>query len=139
MVTLGNLLLRDSGYAALRSRRVALLANPTAVFADTLEHLADAMHRDLRAAANASLVAVLSPEHGFRGDHQAEHGDHQYVDNSTGLTVWPAYSLPIRSRAPTLTSCPRPRACVLRSRGRAAHASPTLAAGRLATRSSACG
>ena len=95
MVTLGNLLLRDSGYAALRSRRVALLANPTAVFADTLEHLADAMHRDLRAAANASLVTVLSPEHGFRGDHQAERGDRQYVDNSTGLTVWPAYSLPI--------------------------------------------
>ena len=72
-VTLGNVLLRESGYAALRSQRVAVLANPTAVYADTLEHIVDAMHRDLYAAANASLLAVLSPEHGFRGDHQAEH------------------------------------------------------------------
>ena len=93
-VTLGNLILRNSGYAALAAQRVAVLANPTAVFADTLEHLVDAMHRDLT-SANASLLTVLSPEHGFRGDHQAEHGDRQYVDPSTGLPVWPAYSLPV--------------------------------------------
>ena len=93
MVALGNLLLRDSGYAALRSRRVALLANPTAVFADTLEHLADAMHRDLRAAANASLVTVLSPEHGFRGTAQAGNSEVQKRPEDTGgvappPTVW---------------------------------------------------
>ena len=104
VVTLGNLVLRDSGYAAVAAQRVAVLANPTAIFADTLEHLVDAMHRDLRAAANASLLAVLSPEHGFRGDHQAEHGDRQYVDPSTGLPVWPAYSLPIANITAALRS-----------------------------------
>jgi uncharacterized protein YbbC (DUF1343 family) len=95
VVTLGNVLLRDSGFAALRSQRVAVLANPTATFSDTLEHLVDAMHRDLKPVANASLLAVLSPEHGFRGDHQAEHGDdHEYIDPFTKLPVWPAYSMP---------------------------------------------
>ena len=93
-VILGNAALRDGGYAALRSQRVAALVNPTAVYADTLEHLVDAMHRELPAAANASLLAVLSPEHGFRGDHQAEEGDSAYVDPATGLPVYPAYSLP---------------------------------------------
>jgi uncharacterized protein YbbC (DUF1343 family) len=42
--------------------------------------------------AGVDLVAVLAPEHGFRGDRQAEHGDEpEYVDPSTGLTVYSVY------------------------------------------------
>jgi uncharacterized protein YbbC (DUF1343 family) len=94
VLTLGNSVLRSSGYAPLRGHRVACLTNPTGIFADTFEHVVDAMHHDLPTQADASLVLVLSPEHGFRGDHQAEHGDAQpFNDSVTGLPVYPAYSM----------------------------------------------
>ena len=35
--TLGNVVLRDSGFEALRGHRVFALANPTSIFPDTLE------------------------------------------------------------------------------------------------------
>jgi uncharacterized protein YbbC (DUF1343 family) len=48
----------------------------------------DSLHR----RGNASLKAVLAPEHGFRGTQQAEHGDPaEYVDADTGLTVFSVY------------------------------------------------
>ena len=48
----------------LRTRRVALLANPTSVTAD-FEHLIDAL-----IAKNVSLIRLFGPEHGIRGEAQ---------------------------------------------------------------------
>ena len=86
----GNQILRDSGYADLIGRKVAILSNPTGVLADTLVHIVD----DAFASKNVTVVAILSPEHGFRGDHQAETGDpFIYVDEATRLPVLSAYDL----------------------------------------------
>jgi uncharacterized protein YbbC (DUF1343 family) len=86
----GNQILRDSGYSDLIGRKVAILSNPTGVFADTLVHIVD----DAFASKNVTVVAILSPEHGFRGDHQAETGDPTiYVDEATRLPVLSAYEL----------------------------------------------
>jgi uncharacterized protein YbbC (DUF1343 family) len=88
-VLLGNHQLRDElDYSPLWGHRVAVLSNPTGVFQDTLGHLADALVGDGRFAT----VALLGPEHGFRGEKQAETGDPDvYVDDQTGLPVYSAY------------------------------------------------
>mmetsp|Transcript_76995 Transcript_76995/g.154441 ORF Transcript_76995/g.154441 Transcript_76995/m.154441 type:complete len:411 (-) Transcript_76995:26-1258(-) len=88
-VVLGNQRLRDDHYALLEGRSVAVLSNPTGVFQDTLVHLVDDM-----TAAGVNIRAILSPEHGFRGDFQAESGDpFIYRDDATGLPVLSAYKM----------------------------------------------
>lgn len=88
-VTLGNEIIRSSNYSLLRNRTVAILSNPSGVFQDTMQHIVD---NSLENFVNVKLI--LSPEHGFRGDHQAETGDPVlYIDNSTGLPVLSAYKL----------------------------------------------
>ena len=90
VVTLGNMVLRDGGYSQLQGHRVAVLTNPTGVFVDTMDHLVDAMYTE----DNVNLVAVFGPEHGFRGDKQAETGDPLvYVDDFTQLPVFSAYNM----------------------------------------------
>lgn len=42
-VTTGSSALRDSGFATLSNHRVAVLSNPTGVFADTMEHIVGEM------------------------------------------------------------------------------------------------
>ena len=57
----------------LRGRRVALLANHTAMYSPE-EHVVDMLHRE-----GVNIVGIFSPEHGFRGG--ADAGEH--VANST--------------------------------------------------------
>ena len=87
-VILGNEVLRRDSFSALHGERVTILTNPSGIFPDTLQHIVDFLHFD----TNVSIAAVLAPEHGFRGDHQAEAGDpDSYIDSSTNLTVYSVY------------------------------------------------
>ena len=101
-VLLGNQQLRDSfDYAPLWGHRVAVLSNPTGVFQDTLVHVADALTSDRR----FDTVALLGPEHGFRGERQAETGDPDvYIDDATGLPVYSAYRFNVTQIADVLAS-----------------------------------
>lgn len=57
---------------------------------DSMNLIVDEMAQDSR----LNVVAVLSPEHGFRGDKQAETGDPLfYIDKPTGLPVFSAYNM----------------------------------------------
>jgi uncharacterized protein YbbC (DUF1343 family) len=57
---------------------------------DNMNLIVDEMTQDKR----LNVVAVLSPEHGFRGDKQAETGDPLfYIDKPTGLPVFSAYNM----------------------------------------------
>lgn len=90
VVTLGNMILRDSGFELLKGHRVAVLTNPTGVFVDNMKHIVDVMNDD----SGVDIVAVFGPEHGFRGDKQAETGDPLfYIDESTQLPVFSAYNM----------------------------------------------
>ena len=87
-VAVGIEALRDSGYAAIADKRVAALVHSASAFPDTLIHTVDA----LAAAQGVQLEAILAPEHGFRGDRQAEHGDPKpYIDADTGIWVHSVY------------------------------------------------
>ncbi len=69
---------------ALEGRRVAVLANHTAMVGD--EHLVDML-----VAQKINLVGIFSPEHGFRGG--ADAGEHvkNSVDEKTGIPIWSLY------------------------------------------------
>ena len=100
-IVFGNEILRDNDYAELTGFRTAVLTNPTGLFMDNLVHIVDAMVADER----VDIVAVFSPEHGFRGDHQAETGDPLfYVDKQTGLPVFSAYNMTSSQIADVLVS-----------------------------------
>lgn len=89
-VTLGNMVLRNDGFSKLKGHRVAVLTNPTGVFVDTMTHIVDVMNDD----DAVNVVAVFGPEHGFRGDKQAETGDPRfYIDDATNLPVFSAYNM----------------------------------------------
>lgn len=89
-VSPGNMMFRDEGFVQLKGHRVAVLTNPTGVFVDSMSHIVDVMNDDV----NVDVVAVFGPEHGFRGDKQAETGDPVfYVDDSTQLPVFSAYNM----------------------------------------------
>eukprot|EP00939_MAST-03C_sp_MAST-3C-sp1_P004395 g4395.t1 len=71
----------------LRGFNVAVLTNPSAVLPKSLEHIVDVLH-----AKKINVVAVLAPEHGFRGDRQAETGDDdEYTDSYTNFSVFSVY------------------------------------------------
>jgi uncharacterized protein YbbC (DUF1343 family) len=78
--------LAGAGYALLRGQRVGMLCNPTAVVRD-LRHEVDVMH----ASGRVDLVAVLGPEHGFRGSAGAGGSEGGYRDPRTGLPVYDTY------------------------------------------------
>jgi uncharacterized protein YbbC (DUF1343 family) len=73
----------------LRGARVALLAGPASVLPD-LGHTLDAL-----LAAGLNVVAVLGPEHGFRGSMQAGFAEQSGVDQATGVPVIDAYDRPM--------------------------------------------
>ena len=88
-VQVGLQVLRDElSFSPLVGERVVVLTNPSGVFPDTLTHVVDA----LKSEKNVEIVGVLAPEHGFRGDRQAETGDpDRYLDKLTNLTVYSVY------------------------------------------------
>lgn len=70
--------------AALRGRRVAVLANHTAMVGD--RHLVDMLCDE-----GIEVAGIFSPEHGFRGG--ADAGEHvgSSVDEKTGIPIWSLY------------------------------------------------
>ncbi|MBR4850022.1 MAG: DUF1343 domain-containing protein [Alistipes sp.] len=77
----------------LQGKRVALLANHTAVVGE--EHLLDVM-----LAKGINIVAVVSPEHGFRGTADAGEKVNSSVDTKTGVPIWSLYSAKSRRLTP---------------------------------------
>lgn len=86
-----ELLLADSAHL-VRDRRVGLVTNQSGVDADGVSDVVR-----LR-AAGVRLVALFSPEHGFRGAADPGAAVASSVDSATGL---PIYSLYGRTSAPT--------------------------------------
>ena len=77
----------------LQGKRVALLANHTAMVGDT--HLLDVMLEK-----KINVVAVVSPEHGFRGKADAGEKVTSSIDEKTGLPIWSLYSAKSRRLTP---------------------------------------
>ncbi len=77
----------------LSDKRVALLANHTAMVGK--EHLLDVM-----LANKVNVVAVVSPEHGFRGTADDGEKVNSSVDSKTGLPIWSLYSSKTRELTP---------------------------------------
>ena len=65
----------------LRGKRVAVLANHTAMFSSE-EHIVDMMHRE-----GISLAGIFAPEHGFRGSNEAGAIVKNSVDERTGVPI----------------------------------------------------
>ena len=74
-----------SGYAALAGKRVGLITNQTGRVGG--EHLADLLAK----APNVKLVAILAPEHGFRGEIEAGAKVGDTIDAKTGVPVFSLY------------------------------------------------
>lgn len=68
----------------LKDKRVAIMSNHTGMVGD--EHLVDMLVKE-----NQNVVAIFSPEHGFRGD--ADAGEHvsSSVDAKTGIPIRSLY------------------------------------------------
>ena len=77
----------------LKGKRVALLANHTAMVGK--EHLLDVL-----LANKVDVVAVVSPEHGFRGTADDGEKISSTVDSKTGLPIWSLYSSKTRELTP---------------------------------------
>ncbi len=92
-VKLGNEVLAQSGFRALRGKRVGLITNPSGV-----NRRLDSTINLLKEAPGVHLVALFGPEHGVYGDVPA--GDHveSRTDARTGL---PVHSLYGATRKPT--------------------------------------
>lgn len=88
-----DVLLTDSA-AVVRDRRVGLVTNQAGVDARGISDVARLQ------AARVRLVALFSPEHGFRGAAEPGATVASSIDSATGL---PIYSLYGRSTAPTDT------------------------------------
>ena len=70
----------------LRDRRVAILANHTAMYSAE-EHLVDMLHRE-----GISIVGIFAPEHGFRGSVEAGLKVDNGVDEKTGIAILSLYN-----------------------------------------------
>lgn len=92
-VKLGVDVLRDSGFAAVRGKRIGLVAHPASRdsrFRSTVQIL--------HGSKTCELVALFGPEHGVYGDKYA--GD-KIADRNDPRTGLPAYSLYGTSRKPS--------------------------------------
>lgn len=85
--------LEQSGFAAVRGKRVGLVTNPTGLTAD-LRSTVDVLHR----AEGVTLVALYGPEHGVRGEAAA---GVKVADGRDGATGLPEFSLYGATRKPT--------------------------------------
>lgn len=70
----------------LRGRRVAVLANHTAMYSAE-EHIVDMMHRE-----GVQLAGIFAPEHGFRGSIEAGAIVKNSVDERTGVPILSLYT-----------------------------------------------
>ena len=70
----------------MRSQRVAVLANHTAMFSDE-EHVVDMMHRE-----GVNIIGIFAPEHGFRGSVEAGVVVRNSVDERTGIPILSLYT-----------------------------------------------
>ena len=70
----------------LRGKRVAVLANHTAMYSPE-EHLVDMLHRE-----GVDLVGIFAPEHGFRGAVEAGAKVENSVDVKTGVAILSLYN-----------------------------------------------
>lgn len=70
----------------LRGKRVAVLANHTAMFSAE-EHVIDMMHRE-----GIELAGIFAPEHGFRGSIEAGAIVKNSVDERTGVAILSLYT-----------------------------------------------
>ena len=70
----------------LRDRRVAVLANHTAMY-DTESHIVDVMHRE-----SINIVGIFAPEHGFRGSVEAGAKIEDGIDAKTGIAILSLYN-----------------------------------------------
>src|SRR5215813_8394585 len=68
-VVVGVDILKGSHYEILKGTKLAALTNPTSLLSD-FTHLVD----DLASSQPNEIKLVLGPEHGFRGNLQAETG-----------------------------------------------------------------
>ena len=75
----------DKYLPQLSGKRVAVLANHTAMVGDT--HLVDMLVHQ-----GVNLVGIVSPEHGFRGTADAGEKVSSSVDSRTGVPIWSLYS-----------------------------------------------
>jgi len=71
-------------YPMLKGKRVAVMSNNTGMVGD--EHLVDMLKRD-----GVNLVAIFSPEHGFRGTADAGERVSNSVDEKTGAPILSLY------------------------------------------------
>ena len=70
----------------LRNRRVAVLANHTAMY-DTERHIVDVMHGE-----GINVVGIFAPEHGFRGSVEAGATIEDGIDAKTGIAILSLYN-----------------------------------------------
>ena len=70
----------------LRGKRVAVLANHTAMYSAE-EHVVDMLHRE-----GINLVGIFAPEHGFRGAVEAGAKVENSVDAKTGVAILSLYN-----------------------------------------------
>ena len=70
----------------LRGKRVAVLANHTAMYSAE-EHIVDMMHRE-----GLQLAGIFAPEHGFRGSIEAGAIVKNSVDERTGVAILSLYT-----------------------------------------------
>lgn len=70
----------------LRDRRVAVLANHTAMYSKS-EHIVDMMHGE-----GVNIVGIFAPEHGFRGSVEAGAKVENGVDPTTGIPILSLYN-----------------------------------------------
>ena len=70
----------------LRGKRVAVLANHTAMYSAE-EHIVDMMHRE-----GIQLAGIFAPEHGFRGSIEAGAIVKNSVDERTGVPILSLYT-----------------------------------------------
>ena len=70
----------------LRDRRVAVLANHTAMYSAE-EHVVDMLHRE-----GVTIVGIFAPEHGFRGRVEAGIKVENAVDERTGIAILSLYN-----------------------------------------------
>ena len=70
----------------LREKRVAVLANHTAMYSAE-EHVVDMLHRE-----GINLVGIFAPEHGFRGAVEAGAKVENSVDAKTGVAILSLYN-----------------------------------------------